>query len=317
MAPAAPPGAAAAPPGLPAAAAGVLRGHEGPVLAVRYTASGAYCLTCGRDRTVRLWNPAKGREIRAYAGHGYEVRDAAAAADSAAFASCGGDRAVLLWDVSTGAVTRRLRGHDGPCNAVAYAPNQAVVVSGGYDRAVRVWDTRSRALEPVQEMAPFRDAVTSVAVTERAEILAASVDGSVRRFDARAGRVAVDELHAPVTSVCASRDGAAVLAACTDGAVRLVDAARGRLLGEFRGHAHAGASLDAALTPDEAHAVAGSEDGRVLFWDVVGGGVVAELAAHAGVVCSLALHPGGGAMLTASTDGTAKLWTVAGGEGDM
>lgn len=35
--------------------------------------SAKYVLTGGQDRTVRLWNPTLGTEIKAYTAHGYEV----------------------------------------------------------------------------------------------------------------------------------------------------------------------------------------------------------------------------------------------------
>jgi hypothetical protein len=38
---------------LPLQEAAVLRGHEGPVLAARFNHNGQYCLTCGKDRTLR------------------------------------------------------------------------------------------------------------------------------------------------------------------------------------------------------------------------------------------------------------------------
>jgi len=38
---------------LPSQEAAVLRGHEGPVLAARFNHNGQYCLTCGKDRTLR------------------------------------------------------------------------------------------------------------------------------------------------------------------------------------------------------------------------------------------------------------------------
>lgn len=38
---------------------------------------GNYCLTCGSDKTLKLWNPHKGTALRTYQGHGYEVLDAA------------------------------------------------------------------------------------------------------------------------------------------------------------------------------------------------------------------------------------------------
>lgn len=37
---------------------------------------GNYCLTCGSDKTLKLWNPHKGTALRTYQGHGYEVLDA-------------------------------------------------------------------------------------------------------------------------------------------------------------------------------------------------------------------------------------------------
>lgn len=38
--------------------------------------NGNYCLTCGSDKTVRLWNPHRGLLIKTYKGPGAEVFDA-------------------------------------------------------------------------------------------------------------------------------------------------------------------------------------------------------------------------------------------------
>jgi mitogen-activated protein kinase organizer 1 len=62
---------------LPTKEAAVLRGHEGAVLAVRFNHDGKYCLSCGKDRTLRLWNPHNGLHIKTYSGHAREVRDVA------------------------------------------------------------------------------------------------------------------------------------------------------------------------------------------------------------------------------------------------
>lgn len=60
---------------LPRTEANVLRGHEGAVLAARFNWNGEYCLSCGKDRTIRLWNPHRGLHIKTYKSHGREVRD--------------------------------------------------------------------------------------------------------------------------------------------------------------------------------------------------------------------------------------------------
>ena len=88
-----------------------------------FNADGAYCMSAGDDRTVRLWNPHRGEQastpIKEYTAHNQRVLDVCIAADNASFASCGGDRTVFLWDVTSGLVTRRLLGHDQRVNAVA------------------------------------------------------------------------------------------------------------------------------------------------------------------------------------------------------
>lgn len=224
------------------------------------------------------------------------------------FASCGGDRQIFLWDVSTGNIIRKFRGHDSAVNAVRYSANCEILATGGYDQAVKIWDCRSRSIDPVQTMKPFRDTVMSLEFTSRSDIVAGSVDGTVRRFDVRLGRLVTDLVHHPVTSVAATKDSNCILAACTDSCVRLLDRGGGDLLAEYRGHRHAGTKLDAAFMPSDGYVVAASEDGRVVYWEVVEGAVVEEFKAHEAGLCGLAVHPDGVCLLTASLDGTVKVW---------
>ncbi|CAM9227058.1 unnamed protein product [Heterosigma akashiwo] len=39
-----------------------LNGHSGPVISATFTDDGNYCLTTGKDRTVKLWNPFREEE---------------------------------------------------------------------------------------------------------------------------------------------------------------------------------------------------------------------------------------------------------------
>ncbi|PRP75898.1 hypothetical protein PROFUN_15460 [Planoprotostelium fungivorum] len=54
-----------------------LPGHEGGTHVVRFNKNGNYCVSGGGDRKVTLWNPATGKQIKSYAGHGREVLDLA------------------------------------------------------------------------------------------------------------------------------------------------------------------------------------------------------------------------------------------------
>jgi mitogen-activated protein kinase organizer 1 len=65
---------------------------------------------------------------------------------------------------------------------------------GSYDQSVRVWDLKSHTRTPIQVINCFSDSVTSV-VLSRDEIVTGCVDGAVRIFDVRAGRLRVDNVH--------------------------------------------------------------------------------------------------------------------------
>ena len=67
------------------------------------------------------------------------------------------------------------------------------------------------------------------------EIVAGSVDGTVRRFDVRAGCLFTDDLGQSVTSIAISGDNLCILAACLDGRMRLLDKATGTLLAQYVG----------------------------------------------------------------------------------
>eukprot|EP00911_Craspedida_sp_UC1_P000677 UC1_evm5s517 len=309
--------------------------HQKSATCVRFNRNGAYCVTGGRDRLLRLWNPHTQVLVKTYKGHSDDVNDAVATSDNARILTCSSDRCLILWDVATGAIVRRLRGHTSRVNCVALAtPSltssrdisggasggagggnsgamghaEVIAFSGGYDATVRVWDLRAaNTRDAMQILNDARDAITCLDYCGY-ELLAGSVDGRVRRYDVRAGRMIADFLGEPVTSACYSYDGHCVLAATLDSTVRLLDAEAGTLLQEYRGHTNTDFKCDARLTHHDANVVTGSEDGTVLVWDLVNGQVVQRLQAHAGTVMGVACHPQRDIMLTACVDGSVKVW---------
>lgn len=292
---------------LPTREVNILRGHEGAVLAVRFNGNGNYCLSCGRDRTLRLWNPHRGLPIKSYKAHAREVRDVDVSGDNSKLCSCGGDRQLFYWDVSTGRIIRKLRGHDSEVNSVKFNEYVSVIISGGYDRTVRAWDCRSQSLEPVQTMDTFSDSVTSLVVTEK-EIIGGSVDGTIRTFDIRIGREIVDSFGQSITCISLSNDKKCLLAGCMDSTLRLIERSTGDLLQEYKGHICKSYKSDSCLTNTDAQVVSGSEDGSILFWDLVDGSVLSTVKAHTSVVTSVSYHGTESCMITSSVDGTIRVW---------
>lgn len=300
--------------------------------ALALTKDGKYCLTGGRDRTIRLYNPRKdqGGEgsdgpaallIKSYAGpHGYEVLDLAVSGDNSKFASAGGDRAAFVWDVTSGNIVRRLQGHLSSINAIAANDDFTVLITGSYDRSIKAWDLRAPGRDPIQQLSGCTDSVSSLIVEQGDRssgvggiIIAGCVDRVVRTYDLRAGRLHEDLVHAPVTSVSASSDGACMLVSCLgDGikcpVLRLLKRQTGVELNSFQGHVNDQYPLRNCFGGDDSIAISGSEDGRIIVWDVLSAKITHELKGHSKAVCAVA-RAEDGILVSASHDGTALVWS--------
>eukprot|EP00051_Salpingoeca_urceolata_P010550 m.129251 g.129251 ORF g.129251 m.129251 type:complete len:309 (-) comp16754_c4_seq1:1672-2598(-) len=287
---------------------GTLKGHEGAVMAVRYNSDGDYCLTAGRDRTMRLWNPLTQLEIKVYRGHSQDVTDCAASKDARRLLSGSKDKNVLIWDVASGESIRKYWGHAGPINSVKFNEEAVVAVSGSYDGTVRCWDLRSNNRDPIQTLNEAKDSISSVFVSG-SNILTGSVDGHVRLYDLRAGRLRTDFIGEPVTSVSLSHDGNCILAGSLDSTIRLLDKDTGKLLSDYSGHKSKEFKVECCLSHNDAYVVGGSEDGKVFIWELVEGNVVHTIDCHSIVVSSLGYHPKKPMLLTASVDGQVKVWS--------
>lgn len=62
------------------------------------------------------------------------------------------------------------------------------------------------------------------------------MDGTIRRFDVRAGSLYTDDIGQSVTSIALSHDNLCILSACLDSRVKLLDKASGVQLAEYSGN---------------------------------------------------------------------------------
>jgi mitogen-activated protein kinase organizer 1 len=74
--------------------------------------------------------------------------------------------------------------------SVGLTDSQFVLV-GSFDATVKLWDTKSNSTKPLMTLSEAKDSVSCVVVIE-SEILAGSVDGRVRTYDVRTGKLTTD-----------------------------------------------------------------------------------------------------------------------------
>ncbi|CAH1117382.1 unnamed protein product [Phaedon cochleariae] len=281
--------------------------NQGAVRAVRFNVDGSYCLTCGSDKKLKLWNPYRSLLLKTYGGHGNEVLDACGSCDSSQIVSCSTDKSIILWDVSTGQPLRRFRSHAASVTCVKYNEESTVAISGSLDNTVMCWDIRSRSQVPIQTLKDAKDCITSLLVTDH-EIFTGSVDCSVRRYDLRNGKCDADFVGAPITCVSLSHDGQCILVSSADNSVKLFDKTSGELLGEFLGHKTEDMNIESAIITNDNFVLSGSITGELFCWDLVSAEIVKKLIhTPLKVLNSLCVHPKKDVVLTACV-GTFKIW---------
>src|SRR5688572_13227907 len=82
----------------------IQKGHDQAVLAVEVTPDSNYVATGSRDKTMKLWELATGREVRTFLGHTGTVNNIRFSVKGNYAITSSGDGTAKIWEVITGKV---------------------------------------------------------------------------------------------------------------------------------------------------------------------------------------------------------------------
>jgi WD40 repeat protein len=280
------------------------KGVAGQVYAVdispdgRYAVSGGFTFTLAKPikggkaatggknlldqpQPIQVWDLASGKELRRLAGHTNLISSLKFSPDSKLLASAGHDQTIRVWNVMTGALVKCLKGHQAAVYAVAWSPDgKRLASSGGLgtrDCTVRLWDPA--AGKELLCLSGHSHAVTGVAfLFGGVQVISSSgrvyrgrqdpVDPFLRRWDLDAGKEVGSYRGSDdgTTSLTATADNKYLFCAAGDGTMRLCEPQGGGELQCYKWHEKK--VLCVSISPNNHHVVTGSEDGRLLMWDL-------------------------------------------------
>lgn len=288
-----------------------LVGHTEGVTGVALTPDGSRAISYSSDNTLRVWDLARGQELRTLTGHTGEVTGVAVTPDSSRAISYSDDKTLKVWDLASGRELHTFVGHTDKISGVAVIANGNQALSSSWDKTLKVWDLASG--KELHTLEGHTGWVTSLAVTpDGSRAISSSGDGTLKIWDLESGK----ELHTlightdSVSNVSTTADGTRVIS-FSNKTIKVWDLATGKELRTLRGHW--GRVTDVAVTPDSSRVISSSSDGTLMVWDLTNDRKSLILEGHTEGVTDVKMTPNDNHVITTSWDHTLKVWDLASG----
>jgi WD40 repeat protein len=314
-----------------------LKGHQGRIEALMFTADGRKLISIDRDKTARCWevdDQEESRVLRQGNAHGL------------GYSPDGRYLVKSSMDNRIGIRVHDLMSMDPPRSLTARPSRRAVfspdgqTIAGGPDHRVALWDAKTGdLLATLAEADPAeRDSengfsnLGALVFSPDGRWLAAGFGGLFHWPDDAPQKVMVFDvaqrkLHrtfatpTQVSAVAFSADGKLMSAAGHNGTVWVWDTSTWDEIGRWQGPAGTGYGSILFLSGGQAGEAGrprdllatGSRSGRIDLWDVRTRAPAGQLQGHIALVSFMALSPDGRTLATASCDRSIKLWDTGTG----
>ncbi|MBD2622532.1 hypothetical protein H6G48_12935 [Microcystis flos-aquae FACHB-1344] len=297
-----------------------LAAHREMITAIAITEDQRFLMSVSWDRTLKIWDFARGTLINTVEAHDQGILALAVTGNGDYHLATGGfDQTVKLWTLASDANNLELNqiflGHLGSIHGLDFAPRWHFLVSGSYDQTLKQWNLE----QETEEFSSYDSlgAIYALAVAPNQDFIAAAGgDGTVTLWQLGSGeKIAVLSGNvSSVQSLAIAADGQIIAAGCVDGTVKIWQYDR-----EKSGHfapirvinAHNGQVTSLVFGEEGQWLFTGGTDGEIKIWLANYQQAIATLSAtneRSSPISSLVLSPDYCHLAAAAADGSITIW---------
>ena len=270
----------------------ILNGHTATVLCVDVSPCGRYIATCGKDKTMRLWQASTCHCIGLATGHTeaigatslsrrlgrYDVTGKAAINGAGSFVvTASKDRTLKRWNLPGSSVLDETketidlntfcsaRAHEKDINIVSVAPNDSLIATGSQDKLVKLWNATDLSL--VATLKGHKRGVWDCQFSPYDRVVATSSGDKTIKLWSLNDHSCVRTFQGHIASALRVRflsGGLQLVSSGADGLIKLWTIRTNECEATLDGHHDKAWALD--VSADGKRLVSGGADSQILVW---------------------------------------------------
>ncbi len=170
----------------------MLKGHNGVVNSLSFRPDGKVLASASADRTVKLWSIPGGERLDTLSQPTKEQTSVVFSADGKQLFAAGGDNRIRVWLISadakegTNKIITSHFAHEGSILNLALSIDGKLLASTSTDKSLKLWNTADLTEKIPLEKQP--DWSSALAFTDKAQLVAGRVDGSLSVYESATGK---------------------------------------------------------------------------------------------------------------------------------
>lgn len=254
-----------------------LRGHSETICFLSWAPNDKKLLSCGSDRTIRLWDTNSGECARVFEKHAEQITACAWMPHGNTFVSGAHDSNIFEWSVETGECVASYPA-TAHVNDVTVSKDGKILIATCSDNVIQVFDTASK-----QQMASMKETVsiTSLFLSNDSESLLVNTNAnedpnmvdpeihiwSVRDMEIRQTFKGFKQTRYVIRGCFGGHNQMLVLCGSEDHLVYIWERQSGELIAQLEGH-QGTVNTIACSEENENLLASGSDDKSVIIWGV-------------------------------------------------